>query len=67
MLDDRDRKEQLENYPKLQELLHKERIKQMKEQARIVNKFDQIEELQRRQKELEAKLQEEYKLLEREY
>lgn len=65
MLDDRDRKEQLENYPKLQELLHKESIKQMKEQARMVNKFDQIEELQRRQKDLEEKLQEEIKLMER--
>jgi len=65
LLDDRDRKEQLENFPKLQELLHKESVKQMKEQARMVNKFDQIEELQARQKELEARMREEIKLMER--
>ena len=65
MLDDRDRKEQLENYPKLQELLHKETVKQMKEQARMVREFDKIEELQARQKELEARMREEVKLLER--
>ena len=37
----------------------------MKEQARMVNKFDQIEELQQRQKELEARMREEVKLLEK--
>ena len=65
MLDDRDRREQLENYPKLQQLLFKENEKQMKEQARMVREFDKIEELQLRQKELEARMREEVKLLEK--